>query len=291
MSLLGLEDHWGIRSKGSLIDMPETGASMFRWSHANERGDFRFTPFRHNHYLLSLILRPMNAATWAGSQKLWDGPIGRHAVRIVHAEDENRWRCAGAFDLLHIMIPRRTIGRMLDPDFDANSPLVRFHDPLYTPDEMILQIGRQILNILEQDGPFVKDIADGLCHALIAYIMRRYVMGAARQTAALPARLQLRRVLELVGDNLSREISLDEMAHAAGMSLFHFSREFRKSVGTSPHQYLMKQRVERAKELLARSSLSILDVSLECGFKDASHFSRVFRSVVGETPRAYRAKI
>lgn len=291
MSLVGLEQHWGIRSKGSLIDMPETGASMFRWSHANERGDFRFKPVRHNHYLLSLILRPMEAATWAGRHKMWDGPISRHAVRIVHPEDENRWQSTGAFDLLHIMIPRQTIGRMFDPEFDESSQIVRFHDPLYAPDEMILQIGRQMLNILEQDGPFVKDIADGLCHALIAYIMRRYVMGAADQNSVLPGRLQLRRVLELVGDNLSREITLEEMAHAAGMSLFHFSREFRKSMGTSPHRYLMKRRIERAKELLANPKLSILDVTLECGFKDASHFSRVFRSIVGETPRAYRAEI
>lgn len=291
MSLAGLEKHWGIRAKGSLVDMPETGASMFRWSHANEAGDFRFKPVRHNHYLLSLILRPMEAATWAGRHKMWDGPIGRHAVRIVHPEDENRWQCTGAFDLLHIMIPRQTIGRMLDPEFDESSQVVRFHDPLYAPDDMILQIGRQMLNIIEQDGPFVKDIADGLCHALIAYIMRRYVMGATQTSAALPSRLQLRRVLDLVGDNLSREITLEDMAHAAGMSLFHFSREFRKSMGTSPHRYLMIRRIERAKDLLANQRLSILDVALECGFKDPSHFSRVFRSIVGETPRAYRAEI
>lgn len=291
MSLVGLEQHWGIRSKGSLINMPETGASMFRWSHANEQGDFRFKPVRHNHYLLSLILRPMAAATWAGRHKMWDGPIIRHAVRIVHPEDENRWQSTSAFDLLHIMIPRQTIGRMLDPECDESAQIVRFHDPLYAPDEMILQIGRQILNIIEQDGPFVKDIADGLCHALVAYIMRRYVMGAADQHNAVPSRLQLRRVLELVGDNLGREITLEEMAHAAGMSLFHFSREFRKAMGSSPHRYLMTRRIERAKELLAIQKLSILDVSLECGFKDASHFSRVFRSIVGRTPRAYRAEV
>jgi AraC family transcriptional regulator len=290
VSLVGLEQHWGIRSKGCLINMPETGASMFRWSHANERGDFKFKPVRHNHYLLSLILRPMEAATWAGRQKVWDGPIGRHAVRIVHPEDENRWQCDSAFDLLHIMIPRQTIGRMLDPEFDQSSQVVRFHDPLYAPDEMILQIGRQMLNILEQEGPFVKDIADGLSHALIAYIMRRYVMGATQQIS-MPSRLQLRRALELVGDNLGREITLEEMAHAAGMSLFHFSREFRKAMGTSPHRYLMTCRIERAKELLANQKLSVLDVSLECGFKDPSHFSRVFRSLVGSTPRAYRQEI
>jgi AraC family transcriptional regulator len=135
----------------------------------------------------------------------------------------------------------------------------------------------------------VKDIADGLCHALIAYILRRYVMGTGQATAGVSSRAQMRRVLDLVATNLAKDITLEQMAEAAGMSPFHFSREFRKSVGTSPHRYIVGRRIDRAKKLLSEQNLSILDVSLDCGFKDASHFSRVFRSVVGMTPRDYRA--
>lgn len=288
MSLTDLEQHWGIRSRGNLIALPETGASMFRWSHDNEPGDFKFRPVRHNHYLLSLILQPMQAKAWAGRRQVWSGPIAKHTVRIVHPDEENRWLSPGSFDLLHIMIPRTTIAAMCGQEADGGAHTVRFNDPLYSPDEMICQIGRQMLSIIDQDGPFVKDIADGLCHALIAYILRRYVMGTGQMTAAVSSRAQMRRVLDMVAANLAREISLEQMAEAAGMSPFHFSREFRKSVGTSPHRYIVERRIDRAKKLLGEHNLSILEISLDCGFKDASHFSRVFRSLVGMTPRDYR---
>jgi AraC family transcriptional regulator len=288
MSLTDLEQHWGIRSRGNLIGLPETGASMFRWTYDNEPGDFKFRPVRHNHYLLSLILQPMQAKAWAGRRQVWSGPIARHTVRIVHPDDENRWLSPGSFDLLHIMIPRATIAGMFGMEADDDSHTVRFNDPLYSPDEMICQIGRQMLSILDQDGPFVKDIADGLCHALVAYILRRYVMGTGQMTAAVSSRSQIRRALDMVAANLAKDITLEQMAEAAGMSPFHFSREFRKSVGTSPHRYIVDRRIERAKKLLGDQNLSILEVSLECGFKDASHFARVFRATVGMTPRDYR---
>lgn len=283
-----LERHWGIRSQASLESLPETGVSIFRWNHGNERGDFSFKAARHSHYLLSLILRPMNARAWAGRRQIWAGPIAKHTVRIVHPDEENRWCSTGAFDLLHIMIPRTTIGQMADGEGDE-MPEVRFTDPLYTPDEMICQIGRQMLTIMEQGGPFAADIADGLSHALIAYILRRYMQGGEHAQGPLPSSNQIRRVFDLVSDNISRDISLHQMADAAGMSPFHFSRQFRKAVGTSPHRYLMGRRIEKAKILLTDQRLSILEVSLECGFKDASHFTRVFRSAVGMTPREFRA--
>jgi AraC family transcriptional regulator len=287
ISLTRLEQHWGIRSRGSLVDLPETGASMFRWTHDNEPGDFKFRPVRHNHYLLSLILQPMQAKAWAGQHQVWSGPIDKHTVRIVHPDEENRWLSPGSFDLLHIMIPKTTISEMFG-EGAGDKKTVRFNDPLYSPDEMICQIGRQLLSILDQDGPFVKDIADGLCHALIAYILRRYVMDSRQVNASVSCRSQMRRVLDMVAVNLAKDVSLEEMATAAGMSRFHFSREFRKSVGTSPHRYIVGRRIDRAKSLLANRDLSILDVSLECGFKDPSHFTRVFRSLVGVTPREYR---
>jgi AraC family transcriptional regulator len=267
-----------------LVGLPETGVSMFRWTHANEKGDFSFQAARHSHYLLSLILRPMEATAWANRRQIWAGPIARHTVRIVHPDEENRWCSSGAFDLLHIMIPRTAITQMADDAHD-----VRFTDPLYTPDEMVCQIGRQVLTIMEQGGPFVSDIADGLSHALMGYILRRYMLGGEAGQMPLPSSGQMRRVFDLVTENISHEISLHQMADAAGMSLFHFSRQFRKAVGTSPHRYVIARRIEKAKILLSDQRLSILEVSLECGFKDASHFTRVFRATVGMTPREFRA--
>jgi len=72
------------------------------------------------------------------------------------------------------------------------------------------------------------------------------------------------------------------------MSNFHFAREFKRATGTTPHQYLIKFRIERAKTLLNEDSLPLVEVGLRSGFSHQSHFTRLFRKITGTTPRLYR---
>jgi DNA-binding GntR family transcriptional regulator/AraC-like DNA-binding protein len=101
-----------------------------------------------------------------------------------------------------------------------------------------------------------------------------------------PARL--RRVKELVHAKIEEELSIDEMAESAGLSTAHFSVMFRLSTGESPHQFVLRQRVERAKEMLRTPGMRILDVAIACGFKTQQHFARVFRRMCGASPTEYR---
>ena len=101
-----------------------------------------------------------------------------------------------------------------------------------------------------------------------------------------PARL--RRVTELVQAKIEHELRLDEMAQSAGLSMAHFSHMFRESTGESPHQFVLRQRIERAKEMLRYAEARVLDVAVACGFKTQQHFARVFRRVCGTSPTEYR---
>jgi AraC family transcriptional regulator len=101
-----------------------------------------------------------------------------------------------------------------------------------------------------------------------------------------PARL--RRVTDLVHAEIDDELSLEKMAEAAGLSTAHFSQMFRKSTGESPHQFVLRQRVERAKEMLRAADARVLDVAVACGFKTQQHFARVFRQMCGASPTEYR---
>jgi AraC family transcriptional regulator len=99
---------------------------------------------------------------------------------------------------------------------------------------------------------------------------------------------RLRRVTELVHAEIEDELSLHKMAEAAGLSAAHFSQMFRKSTGESPHQFVLRIRVERAKEMLRAPKARVLDVAIACGFKTQQHFARVFRRACGATPTEYR---
>jgi AraC family transcriptional regulator len=104
-----------------------------------------------------------------------------------------------------------------------------------------------------------------------------------------PARL--RKVTELVEAKIDDDLSLEEMAESVELSRAHFSQMFRKSTGQSPHQFVLRHRVEHAKEILRSEELRVLDVAIACGFKTQQHFARVFRQMCGISPREYRQEL
>ena len=99
---------------------------------------------------------------------------------------------------------------------------------------------------------------------------------------------RLRRVNELIHAKMEDDLSLDEMAQSVGLSTAHFTRMFRKSTGETPHQFVLRQKIERAKAMLRAPDARILDVAVACGFKTQQHFAQVFRDVCRVSPTEYR---
>ena len=110
---------------------------------------------------------------------------------------------------------------------------------------------------------------------------------AAAFQGGLP-RYKLLRAVEFVDANLDRVIHLKDMARVADVSLFHFHRQFKRTTGLTPHQFIVQRRIEQAKVLLAQSNLPIIDVAARVGFVDQSHFTTTFRKLTSMTPRIYR---
>ena len=102
---------------------------------------------------------------------------------------------------------------------------------------------------------------------------------------------RLRRIKELVHAKLEDDLSLDEMAQSVGLSTAHFARMFRKSTGETPHQFVLRQRLDRAKAMLRAPDARVLDVAVACGFKTQQHFAQVFRGVWGVSPTEYRRDV
>ncbi len=99
---------------------------------------------------------------------------------------------------------------------------------------------------------------------------------------------RLRRIKEFVDTKIEDELTLHEMAQSVELSRAHFARMFRKSTGESPHQFVLRQRIERAMTMLRADDARVVDVAVACGFKTQQHFARVFRHVCGVSPTDYR---
>ncbi len=136
--------------------------------------------------------------------------------------------------------------------------------------------GRLFLDSVEQAMAvaLVKDRAAR--HRLVQ--MYRGGLGSAR----------LRKIKELVQAKMEDDLGLDEMAQSVGLSTAHFGRMFRKSTGETPHQFVLRQRIERAKAMLRAPNARVLDVAVACGFKTQQHFAQVFRDVYRVSPTEYR---
>lgn len=101
------------------------------------------------------------------------------------------------------------------------------------------------------------------------------------------SRRALNRACSFIAENLGERFTLDDLARQAGVSRFHFARLFRVSTGDSPMAYLLKSRIERAKQMLLQDDRPVCEVAAVLGFCDQSHLTRTFRRLTGLTPREF----
>jgi AraC-like DNA-binding protein len=103
----------------------------------------------------------------------------------------------------------------------------------------------------------------------------------------IPVYVHLRRAKDLMDRDFAEPLDVPTLARAAHASRAHFVRSFKRAFGETPHQYLLRRRIERAKELLRGTPLSVTEVSFAVGFRSLGSFSTAFRQLVGESPKAY----
>jgi AraC family transcriptional regulator len=161
---------------------------------------------------------------------------------------------------------------------------VGFQDPL------LAQIGLALQRELEQPTATGKLYAQTAAQMLAVHLLRYYTDAPLeiKEPAQGLTQRQLRRVTDFILAHLDQELSLPVLAQQVGFSPYHFARLFRRTTGESPHQFVLRQRIERAKQLLKEADLPLAHIALESGFANQGHLTRVFKSHLGLTPAAYR---
>lgn len=142
----------------------------------------------------------------------------------------------------------------------------------------------------------LRDRADRLLIEMLAIELAEVFLHdystAPEHTRGIPTggltRNNAKRVLEYAEANLGRALTLRELAGVAQLSVHHFVRMFRKTLGVTPHQYLLERRVERAKDLLRDKRAGLAEVALSSGFGSQSHFTSAFHRAVGATPSEFQ---
>lgn len=163
-------------------------------------------------------------------------------------------------------------------------------EPYATADPLIREVGdaagRDVRSRRLPDARYVESLA----MVLAAHVARKYAIAKSTTPTSFGglAPHKLHCVRDHICEHLGDTIRVEHLAAAVHLSPFHFARMFKQSTGQSPHLYILMQRIEQAKSLLAETDTALIDVAAHVGFRTQGHFTGVFHRYAGFTPRAFR---
>jgi AraC family transcriptional regulator len=240
---------------------------------------------------LSLAPRPIPLLQ-IQSGKTYSGLYGKGDISITPANIPFFARWESNDHYLQIRLMSRFIQDVARETLEQNPDRLELLPEFRTRDPQIEAIGMMLQVELQQQHFGSRLYVESLANVLAVHLLRQYAATKPHLTTyvgGLPQR-QLRQVLEYINDYLDQDIKLADLAALLDISQFHFSHLFKQSLGISPYQYLLQQRIERAKQLLKQTNQSIMDIAFRCGFNSHSHLSKQFRQLTGVAPKVYREK-
>lgn len=167
-----------------------------------------------------------------------------------------------------------------------------FFPPKIPADRQMGRTFKALRQALDGHDPQRNFLIRGLVVEVALYLSHHFASTANFEDEAISgkdaSRWEIRRATEILKDSYTERFDLEEFSRVVGLSKYYLEKVFKKSTGMSPHQYVIQLRVERAKQLLASSSKSIIEIAMELGFFDQSHFTNAFRHFTGTSPLAYR---
>lgn len=210
----------------------------------------------------------------------WSG-----AVCILPEGMDSDWEITAPFSFMHLYLSDQELRHCFAETFEADSRLMELSDETYFEAPTLVRPFEQLhAAAVAGDHLQAEEAVTELVHAVFAagvgVSQRRH-----RLTGGL-APHQLRRIREFALADLSQQITLRDLATLTGLSEFHLQRSFRQSTGMSPHQWLMRKRLDQAKDLI-RAGEALAEVAAATGFSNQSHLSRSFKAHIGLTPGAY----
>jgi len=241
--------------------------------------------------LVSVALKSLPSTSyrvWAGD-KLIPTPVVRpFCSNVVDFGWQPGCWAERDFDFVHYSVPRVGLDDIAE---DLGFGSVRdYRSVLLRDDLVVAQITKSVLPFIGRNDGLSVLALDQFSLILGAHLLQKYgvLQKAGRSSRGGLAAWQKKRAAELLQENLHGQIRLSEIAHECGLSVSHFARSFKISFGISTHQWLIQQRVERAKRLMKETKMSLMDIALQSGFNDQAAFTRTFHQLSGASPGRWR---
>lgn len=208
---------------------------------------------------------------------------------VIPGHADTEWHRQGSSDMLMLYLRQDMIDAVARESFALSGSGAILDLSLGTVDPLMEQLVLSVLNVLRtrEDGSSALYV-ESLMRTLVLHLLRRLGDPAEAERNPASDRSGMRRILDLIDSELDRDLTIEILAREAGFTSQTFARVFRRSVGTTVHQYVLSRRVERAKELLVSTDLPVVGVALQTGFASQSHLTTALKRLTGVTPGEYR---
>jgi AraC family transcriptional regulator len=227
-------------------------------------------------------------------RKAKSGP-GQIGITSPGTTTEIRWRSESSapVETIHLHIDGVFFRRVAAECGRGDPNAIEITDALSESDPLVERLLRALAPQLRGPDPSGHMFADAAAEMIAIHLLQRYSTKSivTVRNAETISRKRLRQVEDFVDANLAENVTLDEMARVACMSVFHFARSFKQSTGETPHEFVRLRKLEHAKRLFAETDWDVRRVARAVGYLNASHFAAVFREKSGVTPAAYRQAI
>lgn len=235
------------------------------------------------------------AVTWRRYDGSWEtGCAGQGTVSVVTRAEVSHWRWNKPIDACHVYLPYDALSGTAADVFERNIADIDLKNVLSAKDVVLTEAAMRLADEVRVGGLGGQLYVEALRCQISIHILRTYATMIAfrehRCSGGL-SRTEYKILVEYIEENINRNISLAELAGLLQLSVFHFSRKFRREFGCPPYAYVLQQRLEYAKRQLRRSNVPLKIVAASSGFSDQSHMTRVFRRILNVTPAEYRAEM
>lgn len=246
------------------------------------------------HHMLAMMLTPgTRQVTHIGEQK-HEGSFGISEFFLQPVTNPGFYSWDSTDESVTFIIEPDFLTRTAAQTECLNPDKIELNPVALGCDRKIEHIARCFLSEMQSEALGGRLYSETLATQLAIHLLRDYCTFSAqlKQYDKGLSRQQLKAVIRYIDANLEASISLKDLARVSGLNSHHyFCHLFKQSTGVSPYQYVIQQRIEKAKVLLQQHYLPLVEIALSCGFSSQSALSRTFRKCVGTTPRSYRRQL
>jgi AraC family transcriptional regulator len=249
--------------------------------------DFALPALAHHVLVINLGAPAEAAERLLGRQ----GHLGTGSLTILPAGAPSAWHleAEGEVRHIHLYLPPLFIEQVAS-EAGIYPDTVKLHHAIGVYDPQIETLALSFLSELRSNGLGGRLYTESLANLLVISLLRNH--SSARQPevpkqGGLDGKT-LRAVLAYIEDHLAEDLTLVGIAASVNLSPYHFARLFKESTGFSPHQYVIRRRVERAKVLLVTKNWTLTAIAHAVGFASESHLAQHFKRITGVSPRHFR---